>query len=245
MKNWLFALLLALPGVAWAQQNASELPLRWHDIGQGRIYDTLVIDSGGVTWIEEADLTQIDGYWLGGRIKVVDVSCDFTDSVRDITGFYSSQDSVKFATLALGSDGAADTLHKGDSVEISIAVSRPMVRPPDAWVLDSASVDTSEIFLMTPGASITSTHLIEVGDNQDSADTKIVLQIALSGTMPNNQVEWWRIDSINTYTTQDTVQYKAWGAKQATLFRFILDPTEAPFSASHTATHYGRVLVDK
>jgi hypothetical protein len=231
------ALIMA---VGWADENVSQTPLTFHTIRQARAWDTLVIDTGGTTWLREADLIQEDGYWIGGLIKVLDVTSNLTDSTRTITGFSSSRDSVYWSAPFTN-----DTLAVGDTVEISVLRAYPGdLNTGWNWSIDSATVDTSGVFIMNPGASITSTHLIEIGDNEDSADTKIVLQIALSGAMPNNQLDWVRNDSI-TYTSQDTVVYKAWGAKQATRFRFILDAVDAPFSASHAGYHYGQVIVDK
>lgn len=242
MKRLLLALGLLLIGttaaVSWADQKASRTPLEPLTVRPMRYYDTVVIDSGGTTWLTEEDLPQPDSWWNGGNLKVIDVSSDLTDSTRTISTWTALTDSMTFSAFSV-------TLAKGDSVEVSILLGTTAGWPqPESWSIDSVSRDTSGTFTMNPGASITSTHLIEIGDNQDSANTYIILQIALKGTMPNNQIEWWNSDSV-LYQSQDTVIYQAWGAKQAHLFRFIVDPVQAPFSASHAGIYYQCVIVDK
>jgi hypothetical protein len=200
---------------------------------------TIVADTGTTTSINEADLTQVQGYWTDMLLTFNDLSSVHKDTSRIITGFNAAKDSLSFAAFAAA-------VVKGDSFFLSLPDGHPDARRPPAWVIrDSAIIDTSMIYLMNSGAQITSEHLIEYDQNTDSVDTKIVLQIGLSPTMSNNQTSWIRIDSI-TYSSQDTVVYKAWGAKQCTMFRFILDPVDAPFNVGRNKTrHYGKVIVDK
>ncbi len=206
------------------------------DIRRNALTDTTLADSGGTTWVTEADLWQGDGYWTSGIMTVIDQSSAAADSVVPITGFNNAADSVIFAAFGVA-------VAKTDSLEFWIDLgTNPSLKMP-TWVIDSLGADTSETFRMTPGAAITTSMLITVGDNEDSADTKIVLEVALVKQLGDN-AGWMRIDSI-TYAEQDTIIYKAWGAVQANYFRFILDPVDAPFSASHTAIFYGKVLVDK
>jgi len=116
----------------------------------------------------------------------------------------------------------------------------------DAWELDTAdAADTSDIYLIKPGATIYSAFVITNPNGDDSVDTYIVLETAINVQMPNGASAWVRSDSI-LYASQDTVVFKDWGPLSKTRVRFILNPVLAgAFADTLSATFYGIMAVDK
>jgi hypothetical protein len=231
--------LLVAGAMAFGDQRVST-ERQWYTIYRNVVVDTVVADSGGLTWFTDAGMTQATRYWVGATMTVIDATSDLTDSTRVITAFFGTADSSTFSAFA------TDSVEKGDSLELVIPTFYsidPAVTPPVGTIMDSVMICTTETYRITPGASLTSAHVIEHSRDKDSAGTNIVLQVAVSPVLPHGQSGWMRMDSIS-YATQDTIHYKAWGALQAHYVRFILDPVNAEVD-SCTITHYGQLMVDK
>lgn len=240
-----FGLLILFAGYAFSDQRTTggtsyNVAMQWVPITP-----TLIADSGTVSAVIDTALADLDigsrpiDYWKDARIVINDRSSSLLDSTRHFKEFIDPEDSASFE------DTLSTALAAGDSFYVVVPVTNEGLQIPLGWgIEDSASVDTSETFLMTPGASITSAHLIVQADSADSVDTKIVLEIALDEAL-GTHAGWFRVDSI-TYASQDTTVYKAWGAKQASMFRFIFDAVDAKFTKDpNTVTMYNQVLTDK
>lgn len=236
MKRLFFAigavLLFSVSALADQRITPSGVVIR----GQQDVDTVLAVDGGSATSADDALWTQRDDYWIGATITVFDISSSLTDSARVITDFTAATDSLTFSAFS-----ASIT----DSVTLSWPAGHIQALYPTPIIMDEGGIYTSEVYRITPGATITSQHLISA--SKDSVDTRIFLEIAIEPLVPNGVSAWYRIDSITNYQTVDTTAYKAWGVVQARYIRFVFDPIDAPFIAKATGngTHYGRVMSDK
>ena len=206
--------------------------------GQQDIDTVLSIDNGSTTTADDALWVQRDDYWNGATLTVFDISSALTDSTRIITDFDAANDSLTFSAFS-----TAIT----DSVTLSWPAGHLRALYPSGIIMDSSGVYTTEVYRITPGASIASQHIITNSAALDSIDTRIYIEISIEPSMPNAATAWFRSDSVDV-TTVDAAAYNSWGAIQANYIRFVLDPIDAPFrggTRDSSATHYGRVMSDK
>ena len=211
------------------------------EVRPGNIVDTLLMEAvGSKTTAIDSSLNQADDFWVRATLTVIQDNSSLTDSTRTITGWNQSTHTLTFSAWA------SDSLEDNDSVTISLPTSAYQTEYTNTIALDSTGTDTTEIYTFTPGASITSQHLItydSAGTSKDSVDTKIVLLVSVKNRMPTGAGAFHRADSI-TYASVDTTVYKAWGALQGNYIMFELSAVAAPHT-KNVAIHYGFVMADK
>jgi hypothetical protein len=109
------------------------------------------------------------------------------------------------------------------------------------WNLDSATVDTSVVYEINSGASITSTHKVVHSD--DVMDYKVVMELAILPNLIGGRLGWVRMDSVTITDTLTT--RREWGVKQGNYMRFIFDPVDADWVPADTLALWGHVMSDK
>ena len=206
--------------------------------------DTIIVEGTATDQITFVDSNQVkaSGFWVGATITIHQNNSSLTDSTRVITAWDLSTFTFTFAAFG------ADSLENNDSLTIRWPAGDGRIPYSSSTTLNNGSIDTSETYRITPGARISSQHIMTAsGAALDSVGTDIILQVCVEPTTINGADGWARVDSI-LFQTVDTVHYNSWGVIDANYIRFIMDARASLFrdgGVDSNATHYGRVLSDK